>query len=137
MYADGNSVPQNDAEAIKWWRLAAEQGQAGAQHNLGYMYQSGTSVPQNDAEGVRLYRLAAKQGIARSQASLGMMYIGGRGVPQNTLRAYVWLSVAVAQGFEEARQQRENAYKELTPDKRALGQDIATRCFESDYQDCE
>jgi TPR repeat protein len=31
MYSDGQGVPQNDAEAVRWYRLAAEQGHAGAQ----------------------------------------------------------------------------------------------------------
>ncbi len=35
MYSDGRGVPQNDAEAVKWFRLAAEQGDASAQYNLG------------------------------------------------------------------------------------------------------
>ena len=31
MYSDGQGVPQNDAEAVRWYRLAAEQGHAEAQ----------------------------------------------------------------------------------------------------------
>ncbi len=34
-------VPQDYAEAVKWYRLAAEQGDAGAQFSLGLMYASG------------------------------------------------------------------------------------------------
>jgi hypothetical protein len=37
MYSKGLGVPQDDKEATKWWRLAAEQEFAPAQHNL---YQS-------------------------------------------------------------------------------------------------
>jgi TPR repeat protein len=32
----GEGVPEDDAEAVKWYRKAAEQGLAGAQFNLGY-----------------------------------------------------------------------------------------------------
>ena len=35
MYASGRGVPEDDAEAARWYRLAADQGHAGAQHNLG------------------------------------------------------------------------------------------------------
>ncbi len=38
MYYDGWGVPQDYAEAVKWWRKAAEQGYGEAQFNLGYMY---------------------------------------------------------------------------------------------------
>ena len=35
------------AEAMNWCRKAAEQGQAGAQYNLGDMYHQGQGVPQD------------------------------------------------------------------------------------------
>ncbi len=38
MYDNGQGVPQDYAEAVKWYRLAAEQGYAYAQYNLGVMY---------------------------------------------------------------------------------------------------
>ena len=41
MYATGEGVPEDDAEAVRWYRLAAEQGYAVAQFNLGNMYEIG------------------------------------------------------------------------------------------------
>ena len=38
MYARGWIVTRDDAEAVRWYRLAAEQGDAGAQYGLGTMY---------------------------------------------------------------------------------------------------
>ncbi len=35
MYRDGIGVPQDDAEAVRWYRLAADQGHAIAQYHLG------------------------------------------------------------------------------------------------------
>ena len=70
-YANGEGVPQDDAEAVRWYRLAAEQGNAGAQYNLGVRYDTGRSVPQDHAEAVRWYRLSAEQGIAAAQLNLG------------------------------------------------------------------
>ena len=80
MYGTGEGVPQDDAEAIRWYRLAAEQGLATAQYNLGVMYDDGLGVPQDDAEAIRWYRLAAEQGLATAQYNLGVMYSTGRGV---------------------------------------------------------
>ncbi len=34
MYANGQGVPQDDAEAVTWFRLAAEQGDVYSQHQL-------------------------------------------------------------------------------------------------------
>ena len=50
MYETGRGVPQDAAEAVRWYRLAAEQGNASAQFNLGGMYASGRGVPHDDAE---------------------------------------------------------------------------------------
>ena len=63
MYDKGQGVPQDYAEAVKWYRLAAEQGDADAQYNLGVMYDNGQGVPQDYAEAVKWYRLAAEQGL--------------------------------------------------------------------------
>ncbi|HAJ75374.1 MAG TPA: sel1 repeat family protein [Gammaproteobacteria bacterium] len=115
----------------------AEQGIAGAQFNLGLIYRTGDGVPVNDTEAARWWRLAAEQGVAAAQFNLGVMYDYGRGVPQNNIRAYVWWSVAAAQGHEDARTNRDIISERLTPEQLARGQDMATRCFESDYQDCE
>jgi len=45
--ASSDGIPLDYAEAVKWYRLAAEQGNADAQNNLGYMYYSGNGVPKN------------------------------------------------------------------------------------------
>jgi TPR repeat protein len=62
MYYNGAGVPKNDAEAVKWYRRAADQGMADAQYNLGVMYVSGAGVPKNDAEAYFWWNLAAAQG---------------------------------------------------------------------------
>ena len=49
-YRNGEGVPKNDAEAVKWYRLAAAQGNALAQLVLGAMYESGQGVLQDYAE---------------------------------------------------------------------------------------
>ena len=50
------------AEAVKWYRKAAEQGHARAQYSLGFMYYNGRGVPQDYAEAMKWYRKAADQG---------------------------------------------------------------------------
>ena len=49
MYDTGVGVAQDAAEAVRWFRLAAEQGDALAQFDLGVMYATGGGVPQDDA----------------------------------------------------------------------------------------
>ena len=63
-------MPQTDAEAAKWYRLAADQGDADAQINLGGMYHNGRGVPQNDAEAVKWFRLAGRPRAVQSRLQL-------------------------------------------------------------------
>ncbi len=55
-------MPQDDAEAARWYRRAAEQGDALAQRNLGTMYILGKGVPQDDVEAYKWLNLSAAQG---------------------------------------------------------------------------
>ncbi len=64
MYATGRDVQQDNTEAAKWLRKAAERGHADAQFNLGVMYNNGEGVPEDDIEAVKWYRKAAEQGNA-------------------------------------------------------------------------
>jgi hypothetical protein len=52
------------------YRLAAAQGDAYAQYNLGDKFEKGLGVAKDRAEAIRLYRLAAAQGQAEAIAAL-------------------------------------------------------------------
>ena len=52
---------------MKWYRKAAEQGDAKAQYNLGNCYYFGNGVTENEQEAVKWYRKAAEQGDAKAQ----------------------------------------------------------------------
>ena len=100
----GEGVPEDDAESVRWYRLAAAQGYAAAQLNLGINYANGLGVPQDAAEAVHWYRLAAAQGYAAAQLNLGIMYADGEGVPQDNVSAHMWLNLAAAQSTGEERE---------------------------------
>ena len=87
MYDNGRGVAKDDAEAARWYRKAADQGNAGAQINLGLMYEHGRGVAKDDAEAVRWYRKAADQGDAAAQINLGRMYENGQGVAKDDAEA--------------------------------------------------
>jgi uncharacterized protein len=52
----GQGVPRNSAEAIKWYRKAADQQHAVAQFSLGSIYANGEGEPHNYAEAAQWYR---------------------------------------------------------------------------------
>jgi TPR repeat protein len=70
MYDNGRGVVQSDAEAVKWYRKAADQGNVSAQLNLGFMYGNGRGVAQSDAEAVKWHRKAAQQGDQEAKDAL-------------------------------------------------------------------
>ena len=62
MYAIGQDVPQDDAQAVQWYRKAAEQGDAEAQYNLGLMYYKGEGVRQDLALAQEWFGKACQNG---------------------------------------------------------------------------
>ncbi|MEP1198257.1 tetratricopeptide repeat protein [Tateyamaria sp.] len=48
MYDNGRGVPQDYADAAKWYRLAAEQGDADAQFSLSTLYDNGQGVGKDN-----------------------------------------------------------------------------------------
>jgi TPR repeat protein len=62
MYSAGMGVPVNNAEAVKWYHLAADQGNAIAQFNLGVMYANGEGVPSNSVIAYAWLNIAAASG---------------------------------------------------------------------------
>lgn len=122
-YWVGQRLPQDDAEAGRWYRLAAARGHIEAQFQLGTMHLDPVHGPQA-AEAVRWYRLAADQGNAGAQVSLGVMYgyrrTAGQGraaaqfsladiyelglsVPQDSAEAVRWYRRAAQQGHADAQ----------------------------------
>ena len=127
MYDNGNGVPEDDRQAVFWFRKAAEQGDASAQNNLGLMYANGEGVPEDDRQAVFWFRKAAEQGDASAQNNLGLMYANGEGVPEDDVRAYAWGNLAAAQGDEGGKLLRALLRQGMTPAQIAEGQALSRR----------
>ena len=127
-------MPQDDAQAVKWYRLAADQGDASAQFNLGLVYRTGQGVPQDDAQAVKWYRLAADQGDASAQFNLGNTYDIGRGVPQDYVQAHKWFNLSASRALvTDEKDVRDSAVKnrdilaaKMTPAQIAEAQKLAS-----------
>jgi TPR repeat protein len=89
--------------ALQEWRPLAEEGDDGAQYNLGIMYDIGRGVSQDYVEAVKWYRLAAEQGYSNAQYNLGDMYRKGQGVPQDYAEAVKWYRLSAEQGNADAQ----------------------------------
>jgi hypothetical protein len=62
-------VPDDDEEAVRWYRLAADQGDGNAQYNLGVMYDNGDGVPQDDVQAYMWFSLAASRSTGTERAT--------------------------------------------------------------------
>ena len=136
MYQQGQGVNQDDKQAVKWLRLAAKQGFAKAQYNLGVMYQQGQGVSQDYKTAVKWYALAAEQGDAEAQFNLGVMYFEGQGVLQDYVTAHMWANIAAVNGNKIAPKLRNAIAKEMSPAQIHAAQKRAKDCVAKNYKDC-
>jgi TPR repeat protein len=83
-------IPENPVEAVKWYRMAAEQGHVTAQYVMGKICHSGNGIPQDPAEAVVWWRKAAKKGHPTSQFNLGVMLFHGRGTDKDFVESAKW-----------------------------------------------
>ena len=98
-YADFNDgwVASEEGDyktAFNEWKPLAEQGDAGAQHNLGWMYGNGKGVLKDDKQAVKWYQKAADQGNASAQYNLGAMYADSTVVLKDLSKAKYWIKKA-------------------------------------------
>jgi len=63
LHQDGYGVSKDYAQAVTWYRRAAEQGYALAERGLGFMYRFGHGVNQDYIQALNWYRKAAEQGF--------------------------------------------------------------------------
>ena len=75
-------------------------------------------------------RRMAEQGDVEAQSKLGTMYSQGEGFPKDVSQAYVWFSLAVANGRLGSTKLRDSAAKKLTKPQLEAAQDLAGLYFE-------
>lgn len=102
----------DDAQAVHWYRLSAEQGSrdarialawyrraskngnAAAMSNIGRMYGDGDVVEQSWSQAIIWFRKAAARGNVEAMGCLGRVFDGDESYPENRGAAVRWLSRA-------------------------------------------
>ncbi|MBE6401423.1 MAG: SEL1-like repeat protein [Verrucomicrobia bacterium] len=79
-YYNGECVPVDSEEAVRWFSLAAESGFPDAFFSLGCAYEAGKGVEKDLARAAEMYEQAAYRGNAEAQFRLGRCYADGIGV---------------------------------------------------------
>ncbi len=94
LYETGKGVPQDYAQAVLWYRKAAEQNLVVAEYRLGVLYANGFGAPLDKAQAATWFRKAAEQGSVYAQEMLGADYLAGEGVQRDYAEAYFWFAIA-------------------------------------------
>lgn len=90
-------------KALPYYRLAAAQGLAVAQCNLGYMHLTGQATPVDLAQAVLWLGRCAQQGHFMGQFALGQLSLRGMGVPKDARRAEQWFLLSAVQGHLDSQ----------------------------------
>jgi TPR repeat protein len=89
---------ENYDAAMRWFRKAADLGNADAMMGISWIYGNGRGVAQDDAEALRWYKKSAELGNADAMERIGSLYVFGRGVRQDYPEAMRWLKKAADLG---------------------------------------
>jgi tetratricopeptide (TPR) repeat protein len=95
---------KNWNEAMRFYRLAAEEGNATAMAGISGMYHQGAGVKQDFTESLRWARMAAEKGDQFAMGMVGVQYASGEGVAKDCGVAKQWLEKAASGGMEPASQ---------------------------------
>jgi localization factor PodJL len=96
-------VPQDLAEAAKWYQRAAESGLAPAQYRLGSLYEKGQGVARDPKAAATWYTRAAEAGNAKSMHNLAVLHAeGGLGQPDYAVAAK-WFEQAADFGVRDSQ----------------------------------
>jgi TPR repeat protein len=125
-YQAGDRIPSgvkaDPVEAVKWYRLAAEQNHTEAIQHLGMIYVTGQGVTQDVVEGAKWFMKGAELGNADCWWGLGQCYWEGKGVQKDMVQGLALFSAAV-DGTQQPQQKqamserRDQLAKELTPEQ--------------------
>ena len=104
-YIDGQRAYANGNYefAVFEWTNVAEDGNARAQYNLGWMHANGKGTAQDFKEAIKWYSQSAEQGNVNAQYNLANLYLRGQGAAQNDKLAFSWFIKAAEQGDAPAQ----------------------------------
>ncbi|MDE1174351.1 MAG: tetratricopeptide repeat protein [Parvibaculaceae bacterium] len=117
-YLDAKVVKRDVPTAMRYYRLAAEGGDARAQMDLGSLYDAGSGLKEDPGLAAKYYLAAAEQGLPTAQYNIAVMYESGTGIAKDPARAYMYFYLADKAGFEPyAATELERLTKTLPPEK--------------------
>lgn len=102
IYMPSAGTRPSGMEAVRWYRIALQNGHSAAAGRLGDCYRRGVGVPRDPLMAAALYEYAARAGSRDAQFALAVCFETGDGVPRDGERAVTWYERAAAAGSPEA-----------------------------------
>lgn len=96
-------TPTAEAEAVLWFRRAAEAGHSGGMVWYAYMLENGWGIRMDHKEAAAWYRRAAEANNTDGMKGYAVMLLEGRGVPRNRGEGLTLLRRAAEMGHPEAQ----------------------------------
>lgn len=113
IYLWGNDVIEADTQkAIRYLTMAAENGSAQAEADLGAIFYHGTLVKKDIPESLKWFRRAAEHGHSGAQYSLGTYYLKGERVAHNYAEAFRLFRLSAEQNFPEGQRALSICYRD-------------------------
>jgi TPR repeat protein len=112
LYLHEDPNPAKQAQAVEMWEIAAEDGLAVAQNNLGTCYEHGRVYSQDFKKASQYYQLAAQGGDHQAMLNLAKLYARGLNGPIDLKNAILWAQRAVDCGGKQGLQDLLN-YKKM------------------------
>lgn len=111
--------------ALAEWLPIAEEGNPGAQSNLGNMYAHGLGVEKNDETAFQWHYLAAEQGMTKSMIFVGLAFAQGLGVQKDLIQAGMWLLVVKKLGHPSGVEAYGFIRREFTAEQEVIVEKLA------------
>ena len=102
-YHAGVLLRQDDAEAVRLLRQAADHGAVAAEESLGIFSETGIGMPPAPTDALQWYEKAAQHGSLDAATNIALMYANGKGVERDSSRALAWFRRAAEGGDASAQ----------------------------------
>ena len=138
MYHEGTGIERDESLAAYWYRKTAERGNSDAQYWLCIMHREGMGVPRDYGESFYWCLRASENGHAAALFAVGQFYFDGlgNGFTRNHVKAYIWYSLALEQGDEDAPLMLEVLERDMPPLQIESAQRQARHWVESGRAPC-
>lgn len=95
LYANGDGLPKNSSEAIKWLNKSAASNTADAIARIGIMYAEGDGFQKDESKAIEFYKRAIQLGGNRGMVAYARALVRGDGTKKNLPLAHSLLKTAV------------------------------------------